>query len=135
MAEHLENGAVRNLARDSVQSGAESAREIGLIKPGTERYWAALQEVNDPEFPVSVVDMGLIYGIDKEGGTVTVTMTYTAVSCACMEWIESDIEARLLKEPDVDSVRINVVWDPPWTVDRLSEEARKKLAHWGVSAR
>jgi|GEM_PF-402172 len=139
----LGNGAVnpvnpaaeRSLETEAVQAGAERTLEIGVVKPGTERYWEALKEVNDPEFPVSVVDMGLIYGIDKEGGTVTVTMTYTAVSCACMEWIESDIEARLLKEPDVDSVRINVVWDPPWTVDRLSEEARRKLAHWGVSAR
>lgn len=109
--------------------------EIGVVAPGTERYWAALKEVADPEFPVSIVDMGLIYGIEKEGGTVTVTMTYTAVSCACMEWIESDIEARLLQEPDVESVKINVVWNPPWTVDRLSEEARSKLKHWGVSAR
>lgn len=111
------------------------AMEIGVPAPGTERYWEALKEVNDPEFPVSVVDMGLIYGIEKEGNTLTVTMTYTAVSCACMEWIESDIEKRLLQEPDVENVKINVVWNPPWTVERLSAEARAKLKYWGVSAR
>lgn len=99
------------------------------------RCWKALKEVIDPEFPVSVVDMGLIYGIEEADGTVTVTMTYTAVSCACMEWIEGDIRNRLLKEPGVRDVQINVVWDPPWTVDRLSPEAREKLKYWGVSAR
>ncbi|WP_019121886.1 metal-sulfur cluster assembly factor [Brevibacillus massiliensis] len=99
------------------------------------RCWKALKEVMDPEFPVSVVDMGLIYGIEEQDGVVTVTMTYTAVSCACMEWIEGDIRKRLLQEAGVEEVEINVVWDPPWTVERLSPEAREKMKTWGVSAR
>lgn len=99
------------------------------------RFWKALKEVIDPEFPISVVDMGLIYDIKANEGIVHITMTYTAASCACMEWIEGDIEKRLLEEADVQEVKINVVWDPPWTVERLSEEGRQKLKHWGVSAR
>jgi len=99
-----------------------------------QRYWDALKEVMDPEFPISVVDMGLIYDIKEEDGVVDITMTYTAASCACMQWIEEDIEARLLKEPTVKEVRINVVWDPPWTIDRLTEAGRAKLKYWGVSA-
>ncbi|GAA4714510.1 metal-sulfur cluster assembly factor [Brevibacillus fulvus] len=103
--------------------------------PLEQRCWQALRDVADPEFPVSVVDMGLIYGIRESDGTVKVTMTYTAVSCACMEWIEQDIRNRLLREPGVKEVQIEVVWDPPWTVERLSEEGRQKLKRWGVSSR
>lgn len=103
------------------------------VKIETQRYWDALKEVMDPEFPVSVVDMGLIYGIEIRQNVLYVTMTYTAVSCACMEWIESDIIKRLLMEPEVQDVQINVVWDPPWTASRLSEEAKVKMQKWGVS--
>ncbi|MEB3100154.1 metal-sulfur cluster assembly factor [Ferviditalea candida] len=96
--------------------------------------WNALKEVNDPEFPVNVVDMGLIYDIEESQGEVALTMTYTAVSCACMEWIQDDILKRLSQEPDVKEIKINVVWDPPWTVERLSPDARKTLKSWGVSS-
>jgi metal-sulfur cluster biosynthetic enzyme len=105
------------------------------ITPELQRYWDALKEVMDPEFPISVIDMGLIYDIQENQGTIDLTMTYTSVSCACMEWIEGDIKKRLLKEPGVTKVNIQVVWDPPWTVDRLSHEAREKMKHWGVSSR
>ncbi|MBP1156988.1 MULTISPECIES: metal-sulfur cluster assembly factor [unclassified Paenibacillus] len=105
------------------------------VKQEVKRYWEALKEVMDPEFPVSVVDMGLIYEIEETDAVISVTMTYTAVSCACMEWIEADIKKRLLQEPGVQEVQINVVWNPPWTVDRLSPEARERMKKWGVSAR
>lgn len=105
------------------------------VKQEVKRYWEALKEVMDPEFPVSVVDMGLIYEIQETDAVISVTMTYTAVSCACMEWIEEDIKKRLLQEPGVQEVQIHVVWNPPWTVDRLSPEARERMKKWGVSAR
>lgn len=79
--------------------------------------------------------MGLIYGIRKNQGTVEVTMTYTSTSCACMQWIEEDVQKRLLEEPDVNKVQINVVWDPPWTVEKLSKEGKDKLKYWGVSSK
>jgi metal-sulfur cluster biosynthetic enzyme len=100
-----------------------------------QKYWDALKEVMDPEFPISVVDMGLIYDIDQDGSKLNVNMTFTAVGCACMEWIKGDIEKRLLQEPEVETVEINVVWSPPWTVDRLTEEGKQKMKHWGVSSR
>lgn len=105
------------------------------IAPQTEKYWDALREVMDPEFPISVVDMGLIYDIEENEGVIKVTMTFTAVSCACIDWMKSDIEERLLKEPDVKEVNIQVVWDPPWTVDRLSPAGKEKMKYWGVSSR
>ncbi|WP_413381680.1 metal-sulfur cluster assembly factor [Alkalihalobacillus sp. 1P02AB] len=98
------------------------------------KYWNALKEVMDPEFPISVVDMGLIYEITKKGSSLQVLMTYTSTGCACMEWIESDIKERLLKEEEIEHVDIQVVWDPPWTVENLSEEGKRKLRYWGVSS-
>jgi len=100
----------------------------------TTKYWDALKEVMDPEFPISVVDMGLIYNITQNESELEVEMTYTSTGCACMQWIENDIKERLLKEEEVEEVKIQVVWDPPWTTANLSEEGKKKLKHWGVSS-
>lgn len=100
----------------------------------TRRYWDALKEVMDPEFPISVVDMGLIYEIEKEDATLHVKMTYTSTGCACMQWIENDIRDRLLEENDISDVEINVVWEPAWTVNNLTEEGKKQLRQWGVRA-
>lgn len=108
---------------------------MALKTKDIQKYWEALKEVMDPEFPISVVDMGLIYDLEKNGSEIDVTMTYTSVSCACMEWIEGDIKKRLLEEEEIQSVNIHVVWDPPWIVDRLSPEGREKLKYWGVSAK
>jgi metal-sulfur cluster biosynthetic enzyme len=94
---------------------------------------AALSEVADPEWPVSIVDMGLVYGVAVEGGTVTLTVTFTATACPCMEMIQEDIRERLNRLPGVRDVRIAVVWDPPWTKERLSDKARRELTRCGVT--
>jgi phenylacetate-CoA oxygenase PaaJ subunit len=96
--------------------------------------WAALREVRDPEFPISVVDLGLVYGIRRDGGLVEVDLTFTATACPCMDFIREDVRARLLEEPGVDRVEIRVVWDPPWTADRMTEEGRAALRRFGVAA-
>jgi metal-sulfur cluster biosynthetic enzyme len=100
----------------------------------TEHIWSALREVRDPELPISIVDMGLVYRVRFDGGTVDMDMTFTATACPCMDFIMDDIRTRLLGEPDVEEVRINVVWDPPWTNDRLTPEGRDILRVYGVSA-
>lgn len=107
---------------------------MGTIAQSKQKYWDALKEVMDPEFPISVVDMGLIYNIEENEGVINVTMTFTAVSCACMDWMKEDIKERLLKEGEVKEVNIQVVWDPPWTVDMLSPAGRDKMKYWGVSS-
>jgi metal-sulfur cluster biosynthetic enzyme len=96
--------------------------------------WRALTEVRDPELPVSLVDLGLIYGLRREGTTVHVDLTFTATACPCMDFIREDVRDRLMAEPDVDAVEINVVWDPPWTVERMSPEGREALRRCGVAA-
>lgn len=104
------------------------------ISPEESRLWHALQDVTDPEYPMSIIEMGLIYGLRKEGSTAHVNLTFTAMGCPCMEFIVSDIRERLLQEADVDNVEIEIVWDPPWTRKRLTAKGIEKLKSWGVSA-
>ena len=93
----------------------------------TEKLWAALSEVQDPEMPVNLVDLGLIYDIREQQGVVDVDLTFTAMGCPASEFILDDVRDRLMREPGVSEVRINVVWDPPWTKERMSEAARLQL--------
>ena len=95
---------------------------------------AVLGEVLDPELPISVVELGLVYGVGFEDGTARVDLTFTATACPCMDFIKQDVSDRIAMEPWVDRVEINEVWDPPWTAARISEEGRRKLARLGVGA-
>ena len=99
-----------------------------------EASWDALREVLDPEIPISLVDLGLIYGLAYDQGTVTVRLTYTATACPCMEFIREDITDRLGQESWIREIVLEEVWDPPWTTDRISAEGREKLRTLGVGA-
>ena len=98
-----------------------------------QRVWAALAEIQDPEMPISIVDLGLIYGVREKAGEVTVDLTFTAMGCPASDFIVEDIEERVGAEDGVGSVRINVVWDPPWTTSRLTEDGRDALEMWGLA--
>ena len=97
------------------------------------RVWAALRDVQDPEMPVNLVDLGLIYGVETLEGHVRVRLTFTAMGCPATEMIMDDIRERLLREPDVVSVDLEVVWDPPWSAARLTGTGREALLAWGLS--
>jgi metal-sulfur cluster biosynthetic enzyme len=104
--------------------------------PAEERegpLWDALREVMDPEIPISLVDLGLIYDIRQDGGQVEVDLTFTATACPCMAFIHFDIQDRLLREPGVDAVEVNEVWTPAWTKARITSEGRETLRTFGVS--
>lgn len=112
-------------------------REPGAYPvPPAERtgpLWDALREVMDPEIPISLVDLGLIYDLRRDGPTVEVDLTFTATACPCMAFIHFDIQDRLQKEPDVAEVKVNEVWSPAWTKARISPEGRQALKRFGVS--
>jgi metal-sulfur cluster biosynthetic enzyme len=93
----------------------------------------ALAEINDPEMPVNLVDLGLIYGVTVDGGRVRVRLTFTAMGCPASDMILGDIRERLLAEPGIEELRLEVVWDPPWTSARLSDDGREALRAWGLS--
>ena len=97
------------------------------------RVWAALAEINDPEMPVNLVDLGLIYGLEVREGTVRLRLTFTAMGCPASDMIVGDIRERLLAEPGVGDVVIDVVWDPPWSAARLTPDGRQALQAWGLA--
>lgn len=105
-------------------------------EPGVvDRLWAALREIEDPEIPVSLVDMGLIVAVDYQLAerAAKLKITYTAMGCPAMDMIQDDIRARLQREPGVERVDIEVVWDPVWTHRRLSQAARERVRELGLS--
>ena len=99
------------------------------------RLWEALRHVEDPEIPVSVVGMGLIVSLAyrPQKRLADLQITFTAMGCPAMEFIEEDIREALLADPDVDEVTIEVVWDPVWTKDRLRAEARETMRALGIA--
>jgi metal-sulfur cluster biosynthetic enzyme len=98
-----------------------------------DRLWAALAEVQDPEMPVNLVDLGVIYGIVEQDGVVDVDLTFTAMGCPASDFILEDVRERLLREAGVHEVRVNVVWDPPWTAARMTQDGRDALEAWGLA--
>ena len=100
------------------------------------RLWLALRDVEDPEIPVSVVGMGLIVSLAYRPAerAVDIELTFTAMGCPAMDFIQDDIRERLLREPEVDTVRIEVVWDPVWTRSRIREDARATMRGLGIVA-
>jgi metal-sulfur cluster biosynthetic enzyme len=81
-----------------------------------------------------LVDLGLVYGVEVEGQTARVQLTFTATACPCMEFIREDVTDRLRREPWLSSVEIREVWDPPWTTERITPEGRRQLQRVGVGA-
>src|SRR6516162_4208079 len=89
---------------------------------------AALKTVRDPEIPMDLVELGLIYElIVKQGGTVYVEMTLTTPACPVAASMPGEVEAAIRTVPGVDDVRVKLVWTPPWGPERMSEEARLEL--------
>jgi FeS assembly SUF system protein len=89
---------------------------------------AALKTCYDPEIPVDIYELGLIYGIDIAGdGSVTVRMTLTSPGCPVAGSLPGEVEAKLRAVPGVSSARVELVWDPPWQRELMSEAAKVTL--------
>ena len=92
-----------------------------------EEVWKALREVDDPEVGINMVDLGLIYGIEINKGKVKVRMTFTTPLCPLGGLLVENVKERLKKVKGVKDVEVELVFDEPWTPERMSEDARKKL--------
>lgn len=88
----------------------------------------ALKEIYDPEIPVNIYDLGLIYGVDvTDDGHAVVTMTLTTPHCPVAESMPGEVELRVGAVPGVGDVEVNLVWDPPWDPQKMSDEAKLEL--------
>ncbi len=96
--------------------------------PLYEAVIAALREIFDPEIPVNIYDLGLIYGVDVgPEGSVAVSMTLTTPHCPVAESMPAEVELRIGSVPGVRDAEVNLVWDPPWDPAKMSDEAKLEL--------
>ena len=99
--------------------------DVGDLKV---RVIDALRTVYDPEIPVNVYDLGLVYGLDvSDAGAVSIRMTLTAPGCPVAQTFPGMVEQTVRSVPGVTDARVELVWDPPWSRDRMSEAARLEL--------
>ena len=113
-----------NMATHSALPPEESERLAGDIV-------AALKTVFDPEIPADIYELGLIYQVDiKDDRTVDVVMTLTTPNCPAAGELPTMVENAVASVPGVGTVSVNLVWEPPWTPDRMTDEARLVLNMW-----
>ena len=92
-----------------------------------EQVFDALRECYDPEIPINIVDLGLVYNVEIDDDHVNVVMTLTARGCPAHTFISESVRARVSQIPCVKSANVQVVWDPPWDISRMNDAARKRL--------
>lgn len=93
----------------------------------TDEVVAALRQIHDPEIPVNIYDLGLIYGVEIDNGHATITMTLTTPHCPVAESMPGEVEIRVCAVPGIQSCDVNLVWDPPWDPGKMSDEARLEM--------
>ena len=96
---------------------------------------SSLKQCMDPEVPLSIVDMGLVYGIDiSDNNDVNIKMTMTTKGCPLHDTMVDDVKRYTKKVPGVNNVNVDIVWDPPWSMDKMSDEAKALMKNMGAKA-
>ena len=98
--------------------------------PSADQVKLALRKVKDPELNLNIIDLGLVYDVAVDGGAVQIDMTLTSPGCPAGPQIMGDVERAVKAMAGVDDVNINLVWEPAWSPDRMSDEARLVLNMW-----
>lgn len=131
-AEHAD--ALGEVAPATTAAATDAAEKpVSQTPPDEEQLWASLRNVYDPEIPVNIVDLGLVYSLEvkpraESGGfTVAMQMTLTAPGCGMGPAIAEDAKSKLLLVPGVDEAEVALTWDPPWNQGMISEEGKMKL--------
>lgn len=93
----------------------------------TEQIVSALRDIHDPEIPVNIYDLGLIYDLKEEDGQVSIVMTLTTPNCPVAESMPGEVENRLMAVPGVATVDVKLVWDPAWDPNSMTDEAKLEL--------
>jgi metal-sulfur cluster biosynthetic enzyme len=103
------------------------AEEIGETAIAIPAIYDQLREVYDPEIPVNIVDLGLVYALKVEGGDVSIIMTLTSIGCPVGPEVMAEVEERLREVDGVENVDVTLTFDPPWNTERMTEDAKWEL--------
>ena len=104
------------------------------MNPSIEQaVWEALGKITDPEMPVSLVDMGMVYDVNVLDGVARIDLTFTSIGCPAMDMILDDVRAAVGGIPGIERVEVEVVWSPPWTKERLTPRGRTLLLAFGLA--
>ena len=95
--------------------------------------WEGLYEVEDPEMPISVVDLGLIYDVTVGDGVATVTMTLTYTGCPARDYLQADVRQAAARPEGVNEAEVELVWSPEWNLEMVTEAGKADLREFGVS--
>jgi len=114
-------GAARPPTSDAGSSGPYAERERLITQN--------LKQIYDPEIPMNIVDLGLIYGFEWKGDDVTLKMTLTAPGCPVAGILAEEVKAAIEKVPNVRSATVDMVWEPPWTPDKMSDFAKHQFGY------
>lgn len=113
---------------------APAATQTPAGLPSQEQILEALKVVKDPEIPVNVVDLGLIYGVEiAPDGLVDITMTLTSVGCPVQDLIRADAEMAVGRLDGVNGVNVEFVWTPPWGPDKMTEDGKRQMRMFGFN--
>jgi metal-sulfur cluster biosynthetic enzyme len=112
----------------------EALPATGEGSTGIERaVWDALSEIDDPEMPISIVDLGLIYGVTVEDGHAQVDMTLTYTGCPARDMLQETVRKQVAAVEGVDEAELRLVWSPEWTVEMVTEQGKADLREFGLS--
>jgi|SRR5579871_18298 metal-sulfur cluster biosynthetic enzyme len=100
---------------------------VGETPISVDDVFAALRECYDPEIPVNIVDLGLVYNLKIEGSAVAITMTLTAIGCPVGPEVMAEVEGRVKDVANVESCDVTLTFEPPWTPERMTEDAKWEL--------
>lgn len=117
-------------AADEVATAPADPRLAAL----REEVLTALKVVHDPEIPVNIVDLGLVYDVEvRENGHVDITMTLTTMGCPVQDMIQTDTELAAMKVDGVDSAAVEFVWSPPWSLAQMTDDGKKQMRMFGFN--
>lgn len=111
----------------SLEAESPSTQPFANPPLSEQQVWNQLRNCYDPEIPLNIVDLGLIYDVALEGSRVDVKMTLTAPGCHLGGQIAGDVQSKLLALEQVEEANVELVWDPPWHQSMISAEGRRKL--------
>lgn len=119
--------------RRGTDSDPEKLPATGEDAEGVEAVvWNELYEVEDPEMPISVVDLGLIYGVEATDGRATVTMTLTYTGCPARDYLQAAVRRAAERAQGVDAAEVRLVWSPEWSLEMVTDRGKADLREFGL---